>query len=61
MTEIKTYCDHCGKVLNDMHDYADTEIGFIDFAKADLCAKCIRELDTIVKQYCGKGDTNAVD
>ena len=36
MTEIKTYCDHCGKELNEMHDYCGTEVGITDFIDADL-------------------------
>lgn len=26
MTETKTYCDHCHKELNEMHDYVSVEI-----------------------------------
>ena len=54
MTEVKTYCDHCGKVLDEMHDYPDTEIGVVKFLKADLCNKCINELDNRVRRFVKK-------
>lgn len=51
MTEIKTYCDHCGKVLDDMKDYPDTEISILNYCKADFCAKCLSELQDIVDDF----------
>lgn len=39
MRETKTYCDHCGKVLNEMIDYTDTEIEVKRWFKCDLCAE----------------------
>ena len=55
MTEIKTYCDHCGKVLNDRFDYVDTEIEALSWFKCDLCKDCINELERIVTRFCNKG------
>jgi hypothetical protein len=55
MREIKTYCDHCGKVLNEMQDYCDTEIEVKGWFKCDLCNRCISELDLIVFNFCKKG------
>ena len=61
MRETKIYCDHCGKVLDDMKDYTDTEIDAIAWFKTDLCAGCAGELSNIVRKYCGKegGKTDA--
>lgn len=51
MTIIKTYCDHCGKELDGMKDYPDTEISLIGYRKADFCQKCMDELDTIIADF----------
>ena len=56
MREVKIYCDHCGKVLNEMKDYVDTEINAHTWFKTDLCDKCIKDLDRIVREFCGKKD-----
>ena len=50
MTVCKTYCDHCGKELNDMTDYPDVAIGFVKFSKADFCKMCLDELETIISE-----------
>lgn len=55
MKETKYICDHCGKVLNEMHDYPELEIGFARYETADLCAECHEELDKIIKAFCKKG------
>lgn len=57
MTKVITYCDHCGKVLNDMEDYgsSEIEIGYVDF-EADLCKACHTELVKRVKDYCSCGE-----
>ncbi len=55
MIVTKAYCDHCGKVLDEMHDYVDTEITVKDWWKADLCNTCIKELNKIAKDFCKKG------
>lgn len=55
MTVVKTYCDHCGKELNEMHDYPEQEIGLIGYETADLCSEHLEELDRIIKAYCKKG------
>ena len=53
MTETKIYCDHCGKELNEMHDYVDVEIDtVIGFIRTDLCHDCVYELDRKVKEFC---------
>lgn len=48
-------CDHCGKELDEMHDYVDTSIdnltGYVD---ADLCRSCLYELKDIILQYINK-------
>lgn len=55
MRETKIYCDHCGKVLDGMRGYYDQEICFCEYETADLCNKCIEELDEIIKAFCKKG------
>lgn len=56
MRKIKDYCDHFGKELNFKKDYGDTEVTVLTFFKADLCAKCIEELDNIALEFFGKKD-----
>ena len=51
MRETKIYCDHCGKVIDDMKDYTYLEINEIE---CDLCAGCAKELNKVVMKYCGK-------
>ena len=53
MREMKIYCDHCGKVLDEMKDYVDTEIEAKNWFKADLCSSCIDELAKLVMGFCG--------
>lgn len=55
MRVTKDYCDHCGKELNYMNDYGDTEINVKSWFKSDLCAECIEKLDDIVLKFCKKG------
>ena len=48
-------CDHCGKELDEMKDYPDTEFdNFFDIFRADLCTKCFHELNNIVLRYVNK-------
>lgn len=51
MTETKTYCDHCGKELNNMKDYCDTEIMLLNYVNTDLCVKCINELQGLIEHF----------
>lgn len=60
MTETKTYCDHCGKELNDMHDCCDIEIDFsCHWFKTDLCKDCFEKLFAIAENFCERSDNNA--
>lgn len=55
MHKMVYICDHCGKEMNDMHDYGEMKIdNFIDWIEVDLCSQCFRELNDIVLQYCNK-------
>lgn len=57
MTETKIYCDHCGKELNEMHDYVDEEINMgVYWLRTDLCKDCMEELKKIVCAFCEKED-----
>lgn len=57
MTKIITYCDHCGKELNDMVDYGSSsiEIAYVEF-QADLCEECHDHLVKMVKDFCSYGE-----
>ena len=56
MTQTKTYCDHCGKELDEMRDYPDTELDIIDeFLKCDLCKSCYEELSRTIRKFVNKG------
>ena len=57
MREVKIYCDHCGKVLDEMHDYTDYELTDTDYMRVDLCKECFNELDKTIKDFCKKGGT----
>ena len=60
MREIKVYCDHCGKVLDEMHDYPEQEVGLIRYELADLCKECLEKLDEIIRAFCKKsGEADA--
>ena len=59
MREMVITCDHCGKKLDTMIDYADTEFDSIDeWFKADLCSECYKEISCIIKQFCKRGCQN---
>ena len=61
MTETKVYCDHCGKELNEMHDYVDVEIDTgIFWTRADLCQECTHELKELVYSVCEKAEKKEV-
>ena len=47
-------CDHCGKELDEMHDYTDHGVEILQLFKADLCKKCAEALDSYVFHFCGK-------
>lgn len=53
MTVVKSYCDHCGKELNDMEDYSscEIEIAYVEF-QADLCKECHGLLVKMAKDFC---------
>lgn len=57
MTKIITYCDHCGKDLNDMEDYgsSEIEIAYVEF-QVDLCKECHEQLVKMVKDFCSYGE-----
>ena len=55
MRESKVYCDHCGKALDEMVDYPDTDIEALSWFKCDLCSDCMKELERTVKVFCKKG------
>lgn len=57
MTEIKHYCDHCGKELDGMKDYlaCDIDVWCGEF-QTDLCADCLNQLGRMVKDFCSYGE-----
>lgn len=58
MTETKTYCDHCGKVLSEMHDYPESNIEVAHkWMKKDLCGDCVEKLWECIETFCeGKNE-----
>lgn len=57
MTKTKIYCDHCGKELDEMHDYTDVEIDMgVSWLRTDLCQECIQELKDTIFTFCEKVD-----
>ena len=55
MTEIKTYCDKCGKELVGMGNYEDTDIDINHYhERVDLCASCFEKLTDIVAEFFDK-------
>ena len=48
-------CDHCGKKLNEMHDYIDCEIDMeVYHIGADLCKECTEELKKMITSFLDK-------
>ncbi len=48
-------CDHCGKELDEMHDYTEIAVDdFADYVETDLCEECYNELGNIILQYINK-------
>ena len=59
MKKLVYFCDHCGKELDEMHDYTDMHIdNFLDYTDTDLCSKCFHELNDLVLQYINKKKDN---
>lgn len=53
-------CDHCGKILDEMKDYTNTDIDICyNTVSCDLCNDCIDELAKVVKAFVKKeGDAD---
>lgn len=53
-------CDHCGKKLNEMTDYTESEIriAYTDI-EADLCIVCLEKLVKLVKAFVWSEDAYA--
>ena len=59
MTEIKTYCDHCGAELNPRGEYEDTDIDIGNYLKrVDLCVSCFEELTDMIEEFFEKEPKN---
>lgn len=53
MRETKIYCDHCGKVLDEMKDYTDGTLDIVvDCVKTDLCTDCFNQLCNYIYNFC---------
>ena len=59
MTIVKTYCDHCGKELDNTSDYisAEIEIAYVEI-NADLCCGCLGDLVEAAKAFCTQQGEN---
>ena len=55
MRKTTIHCDHCGKELDEMHDFTEQDVGFYTTNIVDLCKDCFNGLDEIIKEYCSKG------
>lgn len=56
MKETNIYCDHCGKALDTMLDYADLTIEASHiWTPTDLCAECFDKLCKVICDFCKKG------
>jgi hypothetical protein len=54
MTITKVYCDHCGKILDNMSDYIDLSFEVCHKShNVDLCTECFEKLDYVIKEFCG--------
>ena len=60
MKITKVYCDHCGKILDDMSDYIELrfEISHICHI-VDLCAKCLEKLNEKIDDFAKRSEQNA--
>lgn len=48
-------CDHCGKELNEMHDYVDVDIDAVGwFNGVDLCKECAEKLEKMVTSFLNR-------
>lgn len=56
MKRLICTCDHCGKELDQMHDYPETECTIGDYIQFDLCKDCHQELEELIKKFVGKGE-----
>ena len=57
MTEIKHYCDHCGKEIDPMEDYVGINIQMNHVGmETDLCTDCFWELEESIKCFCTSGE-----
>ena len=53
MKEYKIYCDHCGKELDTMKDFDDTQIEMAHkWTTVDLCSECGDELWEVIDKFC---------
>jgi len=49
MIQTKIYCDHCGKELDEKHDYINTAV-----LDCDLCRDCMDKLEEIIRKFIHK-------
>ena len=55
MKKTNYYCDHCGKIVDDMSGYTDMYMDFSDSGvHYDLCNNCMRALAQTVMMFLGK-------
>jgi hypothetical protein len=52
MTITKVYCDHCGKILDNMSDYIDLKFDVCHkMHNVDLCVNCFEKLDEKIRSF----------
>ena len=59
MRKTTIHCDHCGKILDEMHDWVDIEIAIGSYTgKADLCKECLDTLYARTNHFLSNGKQN---
>ena len=53
MKIAKTFCDHCGMVMDEAYDYVDLKIEVNHKTHdVDLCSDCFEQLNNVIGEFC---------
>lgn len=62
MRKTEMFCDHCGKMLNEMNDYPDSNIECAHkWNTVDLCATCLDLLWENIESFISNQKVGAND
>ena len=57
MRITKVYCDHCGKILDDMSDYIGLRFDISHIPHiVDLCVKCFEKLNEKIDDFAKRSE-----